>query len=838
MPTIDVRERRALALATAFVVPSGAAALIYQVVWVRLLGLSMGAASASVATVVAAFFLGLAIGSVLAPRLLRRFADPLSIYLVLEAAIAGFGLLLLPALLGFDRVVAAVPGLSEWGIARFVVAMLLLAPPTICMGATYPVVVAWAVRSQQGVGHGLSLVYAANTAGAVLGAACSGFLLIPWLGLDGSVVVAAALNVSIVVAGLFVRRRLEPVAAPPDPQLEPEAGGSAPVRVAALVALAGTGLGSVANEVGWTHVLSILTGTTLYGFSAILSAYLLGVAAGSFAVRRRLASLADPARTLAVGLVVLGLVLVATRVGLSTLPAAFDFVRGLEVPGWGEHAARYAIAGGLILLPTFLYGALFPLSLQLYAGTLGELRARVGRAYAVNTLAGIAGSLFAAFVAIPYLGTDVLLTLVALGTALLPLALWPALTRSARHWWLAGVAVCVVSAWLAPHLDWERVLSSVRYRYDDDAMAGRAHRYLFLEEGHSGVISAITYDERHVKLQSNGLNESFICLEDPDHEILTESLLGLVPWMWHERPRTAFVIGLGGGVTTRALARTDLERIRVVELEPRVVEALRAIGGPGETVFYDPRIEVRIDDARHRLLVDDGGWDLIVSQPSHPWKSGAASLFTREFFELVDARLAPGGIFGQWINLFHMDAETIASLLGTFFSVFDHGFVFVNHEAGDLLVFGSQSPMPFDQQRLARRLARPAVARLLEREGVREPIQLLRWFALSRDEALEAARGAELSTDTNILPEVRLARLTEMPSAEQSPGRLLAEHGRMDLLPYLGADAAPMLDALARYLLSEGEDSAAFQVAAQLAALDPVRGERLLRALRRLRPRG
>jgi len=810
-------ERRILALATAFVVPSGAAALIYQVVWVRLLGLSMGAASASVATVVAAFFLGLAVGSALAPRWLRRSRDPLAIYCALEAAIAVFGLLLLPGLLQLDALVAVVPGVSEWAPVRFTVALLLLVLPTICMGATYPVVVAWAVRGQASVGHGLSLLYAANTAGAVLGALGSGFVLIPWLGLDGAVVVAAALNGSVALVAVLARRRFQWVDAAAPQVPEGAESGEAPLRGAALLALAGTGLGAVANEVGWTHVLSILTGTTLYGFSAILGTYLTGMAVGSFAVRRRLATLDDPARVLAAGLVLLAFSLITTRAALSLLPVAFESARSLEGGAALQHAARYAMAGALILLPTLLYGALFPLSLQLYTGTFGELRSRVGRAYAVNTLAGLAGSLLAAFVAIPYLGTDVLLTSVALATALLPFALRPALSPSSRRALIAATVVFGAFAWLAPHLEWRQVLSSVHYAHDEDARADREHRYLYLAEGHSGVVSVVTYDDKHAKILNNGLTESLVCLEDPDHEILTESLLGLVPWMLHREPRRAFVIGLGGGVTTRALARTDLERIRVVELEGRVVEALRSLGGPGELVLFDPRIDLAIDDARHRLLLEDEGWDLIVSQPSHPWRSGAASLFTQEFFELVDARLAPGGIFGQWINLFQMDADTLAALLGTFFGVFDHGFVFINRDAGDLLVFGSDTPLLFDAAWLRDRLGRPAVARLLAREDVREPLHLLRWFALSRREALVAAEGSELSTDTNILSEVRLARLVETPSGDQSPDRLIAESGRLDVLPHLAGSS--QLDALARYLFRVGEEQMARQALGQLSSL-------------------
>ncbi|MEZ4217873.1 MAG: fused MFS/spermidine synthase [Myxococcota bacterium] len=855
--------KRALALAAVFVLPSGAAALVNQVVWVRLLGLSFGAASASVATVVGAFFLGLAVGSALAPRWLARTRDPLRLYLALEAAIGVFALLLLPVLLHLDALVAAFPLASELGALRFAAAFALLAPPTVCMGATYPVVVAWAVRSDEAVGPGLALVYAANTAGAVLGAWGAGFVLVPRFGLDGAVVVAAGLNFAIVALGLAARRAFalrddaardagvrasvasEEVAgaldarapldgaapgAPPAAEDAAHAAAARRRRAAALVVLAGTGFGTVANEVAWTHVLSILTGATIYGFAAILSGVLVGIAAGSYAMRAASARVREPVRALARGLVALALALVATRAALAWLPPLFRAAFAEGDAGVGRPALRYALAAALVLPPTLLYGALFPLSLQLYCRTRDEVRAGLGRAYAVNTVAGIAGSLFAAFVAIPFLGSDRLLSAIALGTLALPLALPGARARLRSPRALAAAGAVALAVVLAPHLDWTRLIDSVRY--DEDARAGRTPTYLFLEEGHSGVVSVVTFDGHHAKLMNDGLNESFVCLEDADHEIATETLLGIVPWMLHAAPRDAFAIGLGGGVTARALARTDLERIRVVELEPEVVNALGALGEAGARVRLDARIELVVDDARHALLVDDSRYDLVVSQPSHPWKSGASSLFTHEFFELVQSRLRPGGVFGQWINLFGMDADTLASLLATFFDVFDHGFALIVSESGDLLVFGSDRPLALAGDTPRARLARPAVARVLERHDVRDPLDILRWLALSRDEALRASGGAPFVTDRNVLPEVRLASVRGWAAGDANPERFVAMHRGFDVGELLGGTPdADALDALARRMLDAGEPAAARRLAARLAALAPQRAARLARAI-------
>lgn len=284
-------------VAAGCLVLSGIAALTYQVTWVRLLGLSMGSTSASVGTVLAAFFLGMAIGSWLAGRFVGRQVNDLRAYMVLEVLIGVSGLALLPVLLNLDSMLAWMPDGGSSITVRFLVAVVLLCVPTVCLGATFPVMASVMIRRPGEMGLRMSQLYSLNTAGAALGALLSGFLFIPRWGLDGAVYIAVSLNLFIAFAlGVLTRwTTLPPLEYDTERSDASESGRGSSLRVPALLLLFLTGFAAIATEVGWTKYLAILFGSTIYGFAAILTVFLVGIAAGAWAVRRHIESLRAPA---------------------------------------------------------------------------------------------------------------------------------------------------------------------------------------------------------------------------------------------------------------------------------------------------------------------------------------------------------------------------------------------------------------------------------------------------------------------------------------------------------------------------------------------------------------
>jgi len=821
-----------LQLAATFLVLSGIASLTYQVTWVRLLGLSMGSTSASIstvlATVLAAFFMGLALGSYFAEKITRNRINSLSVYIYLELVIGISGIILLPVLQHLDVLVATVPQLGSEIWFKFLVTILLLCIPTICMGATFPVMASILIRQHNEVGLRMSQLYSLNTAGAVLGAALAGFVFVPNWGLNGAIYIAFVINILIVSLGMIVNRRLNlpPIESLQSGRMEDSPGDStseqAPYRRRALIVLFATGFASIATEVGWTKYLSIFTGTTIYGFAAILTVFLIGIAAGSWAIKSYVQRIHHPESWLVTGLLMLGALLLLTRAGLSLVPPIYQAVNHLPEDAAVKHLVKYVVVFLLLFPSTFIFGALFPLNLKLYCGSLHGVRARIGKAYAVNTVASIFGSIAAGFWLIPQFGTDVLLTAMAFVILFTSLMFVLVFSRLMPKVAVPIAALLVMgSSWELPSIDYEPLIYSVQY--DHDAKAGKKPEFLFLKEGKAGVISAVTYDGKTVKLQNSGLNESFIDIKDENNVLLVETLLGLVPYFLHNDPKTAFVVGFGGGITTRALTRTEnLEKIKVVELEPAVVEAGRTIAGGEPAALKDPRVSLQFNDARNTLLVENTSYDIIAAQPSHPWVARASNVFTQDFFQLVRHRLNKGGIYGQWVNLFNMDTTTLRSILKAFYNVFPHGMSFGNLDSGDLILFGSDHKLIFNFDVIAKRMAEPKVSEVLAAKSIREPKDLFWYFSLSRQEAVNAAGDIEPNTDMNIFSEVRLSRLDSDAKGDENPYKFIRTNYHLSIAPYLSANAEKILYDYGNTLISWNEDRLARFISAQLKPINEV----------------
>lgn len=816
-------------IAASFLLISGIAALTYQVTWVRLLGLSMGSTSASISTVLAAFFLGLALGSYLAERITRNRINDLKPYIILELIIGVSGVLLLPTLLNLDALMAALPA---WGTAlwmKFLIAIVLLVIPTMCMGATFPVMAAIMIRRQGEMGLRMSQLYSLNTAGAVLGACLSGFLFIPMVGLDGSIYIAVFLNLLVVALAFHFNRThtLPPVeleSTPADSGVEPQ---KAPLQGLALLVLFCTGLVAIATEVGWTKYLVLFAGTTIYGFAAILTIFLIGIATGSWAIKNRIEAMREPQLWLAAGLVLLGLTLLLTRSGLAAVPTIYHGINNMPAPDFVIHLIKYGLVFVLLFIPTFLFGALFPINLKLYCGDLQGIRSRIGKAYAVNTVASIIGSIAAGFWIIPEYGTDTLLTVMAIIILILPLLFVPTLSSSGTRMAVAGLAiVCMLSAWVLPHLDYKKLVASVGY--DRSFEVGTEPEFLFLKEGKAGVVSMVTYDDGYARLQNNGLNESIIDLNDEHNLLVSEMLLGLMPYFYHPDPKSAFVVGFGGGITTRALSYTDLDSVRVVELEPAVVDAGRAIAGGSIKALQDERINISFNDARNTLLVEDNTYDIVVAQPSHPWRAGAANVFTQQFFEVVREKLNPAGIFGQWINLFHMDVTTLKALIKSYLNVFPHVVSYANLNTGDLLLYGSNAPLVFDDELVAKRFKLPGVKKALANHELHNPDDLFWYFGLSQAELVQAAGDSVANTDKNILSEVRLSKMVAEATGDEDPYAFLRDNYSLDMISYINADRAEQrMFNVGLYFLKWDSPDITRKAATQLSKLNDIAGRSL-----------
>jgi spermidine synthase len=822
----SARRHAFLAACAIFMLFSGFSALVYQVTWVRLLGLGLGSTSASISIVVSSFFLGMSLGSYFFQKALRAGRDGMVVYAAIELGIGASGLVLLPVLIDLDYLLSFAPMFGTQPVLKLATTLVLLIVPTTFMGATFPVMTSVLAGGEEKLGRLISNLYSLNTFGAVLGATLCGFVLIPNWGLDGSIYIAVIVNLLIGVAAFTVARPLNLATRAPvietDGADASRQGDARPAawHKAAATTLAVTGFASIATQVGWTKYLAIFVGSTIFGLSVILAVFLTGIALGAWLIRRRIDTVRSPEMMMALGLAAAAVTMLVARAGLGYVPELQAFLNRADATPGVTTAIRYAALVLLILPPTLIFGALFPLNLKIFCGGLIGVRTLIGKAYALNTLASITGAAFAGFVAIPLFGTDFLLGAMALLVAATTLVWCGHAVSASGRLLLAGAGAAAVLLLLAlPGIDYRRLIASVGY--DAYSKSGETPEYLFLKEGKAGVISLMTYDGDSVKLQNNGLNEAGLTLSNPNDIPVIEALLGVIPYGLHTSPESAFVIGFGGGTTTRILADTDLNEIRVVELEPAVVEAGHYVKDGPISALSDPRVSISYNDARNVLVVEDRKYDIIVSQPSHPWLAGSAGLFSREFWEITRSRLNEGGIFGQWVNLFRMDAPTMQSLFKAFFDVYPHGMVFAN--SGNMLMIGSTGPLTIDHKRFNAILSEPVLKAKFATRNIRDVHDVLWYFALSRDQAVDASRDAVASRDANVLSEVRLSRLTDTPTGDQSPAAFMQRHTTMDVGGYLGSDASSKLALLAMYFLREESYYRADLAIAQLTKFDVTR---------------
>jgi spermidine synthase len=790
---------------------SGFAALLYQTVWTRQFAFVFGTADLAVATVLAAYMGGLAVGAGMAGRLVTTVRRPLLVYGVLELVIA-FAAFLVPFAIDASTGLAvrlfggsaAPPSAAGAPLAFFYLgaAFLVLLLPTVCMGATLPLLARVSVRSDGELAARVGTLYAVNTAGAVAGTVVAAFVLLPRLGLTRTVLVGAGVNGVVCLLAAVVARR-NPGAASAGPAV-----ASGPLRWSiALPVMLISGMTSFSYEVIWTRLLGHVLGGSTYAFATMLATFLAGIALGA-AVGARLAT--TPARA------VRGLALAELAIAAGSLAAfrAMDAVPALAVRlGAGrnpDHPGNVALAAAVMLPATLAIGATFPFAVRVLARGREDAAPASARVYAWNTVGAILGALGSGFFVMPLLGYA---GLVAAATGVnVVLALVMALTAEPRAPWLAAVAALagVTLALVPPVTPWTLIGTS-------PLALGRSPRPPeFFAVGRSAGV-AVGLEGGVFKLRTNGLPEGVMLPPHRYRRAIPDRWLGALPSLARPDARHVLVIGLGAGTALEALPDTSAD-IDVIEIEPRVIEAnqrfraRRAVDPLGL-----PGLRLHVNDARGALNLTTKRYDIVVSQPSHPWTAGASHLYTREFFRVVRDHLTPAGVFVQWIDLDLVDAPLLGSLLATVLDAFPHVRVYRPFFRGTALFLASGAPLAVEAN-AARTLAASPIE--LARAGVQTREDVAAAFALDEAGARTLAAGAPLTTDDQNLLETRTIRVTA-PLGYQGADQLLAP---LDPLPARLGDLDRLY--LVRRLLADWDFPRADRVAAALG--DPV--ERLTAA--------
>jgi spermidine synthase len=799
---------RALVLACFFL--SGASGLILEMLWTRMLTLVFGSTTLAVSTVLTAFMGGLGLGSYLAGRLADRLKTPVRAYAAAEASIGVYALLV-PVVLSFY------PSLNHWlwstfgdryallSVLRFVASAGLLLVPTTLMGATLPILARhfvqhpWELRR---AGVRLGTLYSVNLFGAVTGSFLAGFVFLPQFGLRWTNVTAATFNLTLAAAVLFARRFLPATPAAPgiDALLDeaadagtisarsvpPEIVIDARARRVAMGAFVVSGATAMTLQVMWTRALAVLIGSSIFSFTIILVAFLVGLGLGSAVFGRLSQRTAHPVRWLA------GLHLgIAFAVGVSylctdRLPFAFTWL--LRSTSFGVDtilACQFVLACITVLPATFLMGGVFPLTIRIATTRLETVGRDVGNAYALNTVGAIVGSFLSGFFVLPKLGLQRGIYAATLGGLVLAAALVavaPGLSRPRRT---AGVGLAVALAVLGLALPRWNLVSfsagffrvSIAREYISRQIHKRAWQDPKLVFYEDGTATTVTVDQwgKTYSLKNNGKVDA-----SNDSDMATQIVVGLLPLLLYPgaTPPKVALVGFGSGVTAGAITQYPIGSLEVVELEPAIYRASHFFDNDNHRPLENPKVTARVGDGRNFLTQRSDKFDVIVSQPSNPWLTGVSNLFTREYFRDIKTRLGPRGLFCQWAQLYEMSPWNIKTIYRTLHEEFPYVYVFAAEDlSSDTILIASLEPVALDLSTLERAYRDPKTRAEARRAGLPTPHDVVAYLLLGPEEIESFTAGSPDNTDDN-------ARI------EFSAPRDLLGYAKFD--PYLAKVYGPM----------------------------------------------
>jgi len=791
---------------------SGCAALIYEIVWLQLLQLVIGSSAVSLGLLLAAYMGGLCLGSAVLPRLVSPRRHPLRLFACLELGVGALGFVILFGLplIGHLYLTGATSGIAGL-IARGVVAAAGLIPPTVLMGASFPAAARWMEKTPKPISW-VGALYSANIAGAVVGCVVAGFYLLRVYDMPIATYAAVGINVAVALVA-FASAAASPWRGNSGtvPELPISSVRRAPGSVLVYVAIALSGLTALGAEVVWTRLLSLLLGATVYTFSIILAVFLIGLWAGSGAGSLLVGRIQQPRLALAGCQMLLAAAIAGTAYIITHVLPFWPVDPWLSLNPWFNFDLDVFRCIRTILPPTLLWGASFPLAMA-SAAAEGEDPARLsGEIYAANTAGSIVGALAFSLILIPAIGTraceQLLIGLAAVGAvvaiassfwtmygrlqAALRVAIKAAVTLAA----IAVVAFGLVST--VSDIPWQviaygRRVAPIMRGLDLSAES----RPVFIGEGmNSSVVITDRAGQRFFYV--SGKSEASSALLD----MRLQRMMGHLPALVHGRPRTVLVVGFGAGVTAGSFVQyPDVETIVISELEAIIPPASdEYFAVQNYHVLRDRRTRMIYDDARHFISTTPEKFDVITTDPIHPWVKGTSALYSKEYFELVRSHLNPDGVAAQWLPLYESDEETVKTQLATFFDVFPNGTLWSNYLNGDgfdLVLLGrpGTSPINIDaiQQRLDDAKYSGVVASLAEAE-FNSAFDLMATYAGRASGLAPMLSDAEINRDLNMrLQYVAGWGLNSITSAQvyrkllsyrQFPQDLLTGTGeRMDVL--------------------------------------------------------
>ena len=720
---------------------SGACSLIDEVVWVRLLKLTLGNTVYASSIVVSTFMGGLALGALIMARYADRVRRRLRLYALLELLIAAAALALPWALRGADAAyrwffVTAEPSPAALRLVQVLLSGALLLVPTVLMGSTLPLLGRFVTSLEQRIGRRVGRLYALNTLGAAAGCFLAGFVLIRVTGVMGTLYLAAGLNV-LVALGAWGLSRLEGrparVEAPPAPGAHPtdrRARGRGQ-RAVLLTAFFLSGLASIGYELIWMRTAGFLLGSYTYVFSGVLTVYLVGNVAGAWigsALSRRLAR---PAVGFAVSLTVLG------GLGVAYLPlfnawfgSAEGLLAGLFAPGALLYGVQKAVApmihsAVLFFVPAVAMGVGFPLALQAWGRVRHDVGRTTGNVYAVNTIGAVLGGIVTGFALIPLAGVQASITVLGLA------AVWTGCALGLLFLGRRGKVGRVVLLAAGVGLTALAVLVPGGL-FERNVHTGPAGEIVAVREGVVTTVAVTRKPDGHLLMSIDN-----VAMAGDDIHRSAQQTLGHLGPLLHPGARTVLSVGFGCGETTACLSRHGPERIDCVEIAPEVIEVAREhFGHVNLGKDLERHVRMLVMDAKNFLALTDRRYDLIVNDSDVHATAGSAPLYSAEHFQAALDHLTPGGLFLAKLHLQGHPRSNFDCVLATFVEVFPHVTLWFPTTRPFVFFYlvCSREPITMDLGRIEAELRKPAVRQSVALLNLHDAAELATWYVGDKDD--------------------------------------------------------------------------------------------------------
>ncbi|MCC6503613.1 MAG: fused MFS/spermidine synthase, partial [Deltaproteobacteria bacterium] len=760
---------------------TGLTGLAYELVWIRLLILSFGSTQFAITTVLATFMAGLALGSVIFGRVVDKYRSPLKVYGIIEILLGIYCVisplifyLVKTAYLYLSPITPDATFRADFEPMQFVLSLVVLIIPTTLMGGTLPALVKYLARTEK-IGFNIAMPYAVNTLGAVTGCLATGLFALYYFGVNATVYLAGVIDIIVGALILVLYRKTaadaQSGAVIDQKALKPIFPGQGSRRINAVIVTVFylSGFASLAYEVLWTRVLSLVLGSSVYAFTIMLATFLAGIGIGSIAFAPFVDRCKRPLFWFALLEAVIGLFAIASIFIYRELPFIFfNLKQSFGDQFWLFLVFKFLLASVVMIVPTLAMGAIFPLVIRIYSEGVGTIGKKVGNIYSVNTAGAILGSFVGGFILVPVVGAQAGVMLMAGLNIFLSFVILYISAIPIKWKYISGAAFAAVYAVIALTLpSWEKMAMTTGMYVNDYGEKADAsfeswkfdEKLLYYHEGLNAIIT----------VRSSGPNGEVISYQaNGKYEARSErglppkswAILGHLPAMLHDdEPKDALVIGLGSGVTLGMMEHYPYESFDVVELEHAVVNAARFFSKANHNALDDPRVRMHLTDGRSFLASVDKKYDVIVSGVSDPWISGVSNLFTYDYFMELKGKLTEDGLVALWFSNYRNTPEDFRTGLNTFAQVFPNTSIWFHYKANlDLVVIGTVGKHELHMDRLKAVFERPEVNEELRKIEIDSPYDVFSLYLTGGEDLRGFLKGAAINTDERPILEFSLPK--------------------------------------------------------------------------------